>query len=95
VEVQMKIGMGKGVEVVGEAGWWLQDTDNLLIGPAGNHVQNALLHPKHSNCVDVVAVNLCPRDLVVMACAVFCDNPGGLVFGYTHQVLSAAVPLDI
>jgi hypothetical protein len=33
-EVEVEVGVGEGVEVVGEAGGWFDDSDDFLVGAA-------------------------------------------------------------
>ena len=59
IEEEMQVGFGEGIEIVREAGRWLQEADNLLISPAGDHVDHIVFHPQRAYSVDVVAVDLC------------------------------------
>lgn len=94
-EVEVKVGLGKCVQIISETGRGFQDPDYLLISSANNYIKSVFLYLKQSHCVNVIAVNLSPGNLMIPIISLaFCNNSGCLVFGNAYQKMAGVIPLD-
>lgn len=63
----MQVGLGKVVEIISETSRRFNDSNNFLIGPAGDQIDQILAHLNKRYRVNVIAMNLRPRNFMVLS----------------------------